>query len=333
MKRLDELFILHGGVAIRPSEVQSSPELSSIPVVRPASTQARTFAGWVHRELVAEGNIYPVGTLFVSTNGEGSHTYSYVSRFEFVPNIDVTVLIPKSAMSIAEKVFYAKCITMNRYLFSYGRKPKGSRLGSLFIPETPPGWVEDQYASYAVENLADSMTIPKDQSIDPGKPGLQKISDLFNIHYGPSLELLRLERDESATGINFVSRTSKNNGVSARVAPIDGIKPDAEGTLSVALGGSTLETFLQREPWYSGRDVAVLTPRYKMTEPELLWWAACIRSNRYRFSYGRQANRTLADLRVPKYIPEWVGSTPRSATEEIRDSLNAVANLLAGNES
>ena len=80
-------------------------------------------------------HVYSIGSLFVSTNGEGSHSYSYVSIEDFVPNSDVSVLIPKSEMSIELKLYYAKCITQNRYLFSYGRKPKGKRLAGLLLPK------------------------------------------------------------------------------------------------------------------------------------------------------------------------------------------------------
>ncbi|SUA24330.1 Uncharacterised protein [Neisseria gonorrhoeae] len=34
-------------------------------------------------------------------------------------------------MPIEVKLYYAKCITANRYLFSYGRKPKGEKLKAL----------------------------------------------------------------------------------------------------------------------------------------------------------------------------------------------------------
>jgi hypothetical protein len=73
-------------------------------------------------------------TLFVSTNGEGSHTYSYVSTERFVPNSDVSVLLPKVDMPLEVKMYYARCITANRYLFSYGRKPKGDKLKNIIVP-------------------------------------------------------------------------------------------------------------------------------------------------------------------------------------------------------
>ena len=37
-------------------------------------------------------------------------------------------------MTLREKLFYAMCISHNRFKFSYGRKPKGDRLASILLP-------------------------------------------------------------------------------------------------------------------------------------------------------------------------------------------------------
>jgi hypothetical protein len=42
-----------------------------------------------------------------------------------------------------------------------------------------------------------------------------------------------------------------------------------------------------------------------MTTEEKLWWAMCLRAHQYRYSYGRQANRTLKDLELPDEMPAW----------------------------
>jgi hypothetical protein len=138
---------------------------------------------------------------------------------------------------------------------------------------------------------------------------LTKVSNIFEIEYGNSLELNRLV--QSKDGINFVSRTSKNNGISAKVKKIPTIKPTPEKTITVALGGSVLETFLQPEPFYSGYHIYCLTPKTHLTEEEKLFYCTCIRANQYRYNYGRQANRTLADLLIPskEEIPPWVYTT------------------------
>jgi len=100
-------------------------------------------------------------------------------------------------------------------------------------------------------------------------------------------------------GINFVSRTSKNNGVSGKVRIIKNINPMPDGVITVAGGGSVLETFLQISPFYSGRDLYCLTSKIPLSNAEKLYYCTCIKANKYRYNYGRQANKTLRSLLVP----------------------------------
>ena len=138
-----------------------------------------------------------------------------------------------------------------------------------------------------------------------------KVKDLFDVQYGVNLELMACEATFSADseGVNFVARTSNNNGVVAIVKQIDGVEPQPAGTLSCAGGGSVLETFVQIKPYYSGRDLYVLTPKEEMTLSEKLYYCMCIRANAYRYSYGRQANKTLRYIELPDTIPQWVYDT------------------------
>lgn len=128
---------------------------------------------------------------------------------------------------------------------------------------------------------------------------LVKIENLFEVHYGVNLELNKLKKTNSKDGINFVSRTSKNNGVSAIVEKLEKLEPVPAGMLTVAGGGSVLETFLQPKPFYSGRDLYYLKPLLEMTDQEKLFYCMCIKANKYKYNYGRQANRTLRDILVP----------------------------------
>lgn len=139
---------------------------------------------------------------------------------------------------------------------------------------------------------------------------LVKVSDLFDVKYGVNLELNILEQCEKESGVPFVSRTANNNGVSAYVTPID-IAPNPANTISVAGGGSVMESFLQKEPYYSGRDLFYLTPKEEMTDQELLFYCTCLRANKYKYNYGRQANTTLKNILIPdkSEIPDWVYTT------------------------
>ena len=114
---------------------------------------------------------------------------------------------------------------------------------------------------------------------------LVKISDLFIIKYGVTFELINLTQCKSTdfNSIPFVSRTEKNNGVSAFVEPIFEIEPNPAHTLSVAVGGSVLSTFYQSTPYYSGFHVFVLVPKNKLSVIEMLFYAKCIYANKYKY--------------------------------------------------
>lgn len=138
---------------------------------------------------------------------------------------------------------------------------------------------------------------------------MKKLSQIFNCWYGVNLELINCE--ENNKGIPFVSRTACNNGVVARVSPIQGVDPNPQHTLSLAGGGSVLSCFYQDEPYYSGRDLFILSPIEEMTKEEMILYSYVISTNKYKYNYGRQANKTFQDLMLPelKEIKELVEIT------------------------
>ena len=133
--RLDELFTVKNGLASGGLVERDKRDQGLVMYIRPAATHLRTRRSFIKESSVVASQIHPPGTLFVSTNGEGSHTYSYVSTEKIVANSDVAVLLPKAKMSLEMKMFYSRCISANRYLFSYGRKPKGEKLKRLMLPK------------------------------------------------------------------------------------------------------------------------------------------------------------------------------------------------------
>lgn len=127
---------------------------------------------------------------------------------------------------------------------------------------------------------------------------MKKLSEIFNYWYGVNLELMNCQIDNR--GIPFVSRTSNNNGVVAHVARIADIEPNPPHTLSLAGGGSVLSCFYQDEEYYSGRDLFILSPKQTMTKNEMLLYSYIITANKYKYNYGRQANKTFRDLILPE---------------------------------
>lgn len=137
---------------------------------------------------------------------------------------------------------------------------------------------------------------------------LVRLDSLFNISSGNDLELCYLNK--SKNGINFVSRTSKNHGVSAIVDPITDFDSyiNKAGTITVAVGGSVLETFLQTKDYYTGFHVKILTPKIQMSDKQKIYYCLCIKQNQFRYNFGRQANTSLGALDIPDFseIPLWL---------------------------
>ena len=135
-----------------------------------------------------------------------------------------------------------------------------------------------------------------------------KLNAIFDVLNGSSLDLNKMT---SATfndpkGVNFVSRSAKNQGVVAYVEEIKEKKPFRAGLISVALGGSVLSSFVQQYRFYTGEHMRVLSPKNDLTLNEKLFYCMCITANKYRYSYGRQANKTLDSLELPSVLPSWV---------------------------
>jgi hypothetical protein len=134
---------------------------------------------------------------------------------------------------------------------------------------------------------------------------MKKLKEIFDLWYGVNLELINC--DQVKNGIPFVSRKSKGNGIVGYVSLID-IKPNPAHTLSIAGSGSVLSTFYHDYEYYSGRDVYIAKPKQNLTKEQMLYYAYVIEQNKYRYSFGRQANKTLKNILVPNIdeLPEYV---------------------------
>lgn len=101
------------------------------------------------------------------------------------------------------------------------------------------------------------------------------IYDLFNIEQGSKLDKIYMKTENPS--INFVGRSSANNGVTLRIDEIDDIRPFESGLLTVALGGEYLGScFIQKDKFYTSQNVAVLIPKINMSTETKLFIATMI---------------------------------------------------------
>jgi hypothetical protein len=257
------------------------------------------------------------GEITVALSGQGGCMASFVQPSAFVTAYHVAILSPiDENMTLGEKLWWCTCIWANHYRYGFGRQANRT-LAQLKLPNLPDFATSSRVDTFLRE-MTDHLKAIESDEVDPGESVPSRVSDLFSVRYGHSLELNHLQRVQAPSGVNFVSRTDKNNGVSGRVEVPAGVIPGAAGEMTVALGGSPLATFVQPEPFLCGRDVAILSPIRPMTTAEKIWWATHILANRYRFNYGRQANRTLGQIMLGTRPP---GTATADRMNSIRASL------------
>lgn len=136
---------------------------------------------------------------------------------------------------------------------------------------------------------------------------MKRLDEIFDISYGSQLDLNKCERCQRPNGYNFVNRSSENCGVSARILEVPRKSPFPAGSITSAMGGSVLSSFVQPEDFYTGQNVKVLIPKTNMTLVVKLYYCGCIEANRFRFStFGREANASFDSLLVPspEEVPE-----------------------------
>lgn len=137
-----------------------------------------------------------------------------------------------------------------------------------------------------------------------------KLNELFVPSYGTKLDLNKMTvvDNEDKDAVNFVSRTSKNLGVVAKVKRIPNKEPYPAGLITVTLGGTyLLSSFVQPMPFYTAQNIIVLTPIMKMSFEEKIFYCMCIAENRFKYvSHGREANRTLKFLDLPDKVPDFI---------------------------
>lgn len=145
-----------------------------------------------------------------------------------------------------------------------------------------------------------------------------KLSELFDIDKPSTLIYSNCIPDDN--GINYVSSKGENNGIVGKVQLIPNRKIYEAGCITVPLKGTVLEAHVQPEKCYVAHQIAVLTPKKEMNIKEKIYYCMCIKANKFKYSYGRQADNTISDLLLPAEIPDWVYEIEEPNLSEYKES-------------
>lgn len=251
------------------------------------------------------------------------NAYYQDKPFYAVSHGRVNVLLPKFKLNSFIGLFISTIINNEKYKYSYGRALYSNVVSSMIIKlptkfdEANGKFIIDDKKTYSEEGYIPDWQFMEDYikslhhkpittkvktgnakelSIDSWEEF--KVSGLFNVKYGINMELNTCVETTSddPEGIAFVARTAENNGISAYVKRIEGKEPQPAETITVAGGGSVLSTFVQNRPFYSGRDLYLLIAKEDINLKVKMFISTVLFANQYRYSYGRQANKTLPDL-------------------------------------
>ncbi len=265
--------------------------------------------------LVSKGH----GIMFIC-DGEGSVGYTNYMDSDFIGSTTTSIGYD-DALTETNAMFLVSVLDNEKFKYSYGRKYRKNLItaeiylpiqhnadGSIFTDDTfkysDKGYVPDwQFMEDYIKSLHHKPLTTKNKKETVSELNIKnwkefKVSDIFEVKYGVNLELnacVECNADD-LDAVNFVARTAENNGVSAHVVRIDDVIPQKKGLISVAGGGSVLSTFLQTEPFYSGRDLYTLDSKDNISNAAKMFIITVIEQNKYKYSYGRQANKTLPDL-------------------------------------
>ena len=144
---------------------------------------------------------------------------------------------------------------------------------------------DDFEKEYAGKICDDEIVLDTDKWIE------FHLYDIFEIHVVNKFD--RSKMSMGAPTVNFVGRSSENNGVTAFVDEIEGTEPYKEGNLTVALGGEYLGScFIQDYPFYTSQNVNVLIPKEDIDIFTKMFIAHLVRyesANNYK-AFARELN-------------------------------------------
>lgn len=235
----------------------------------------------------------------VCVTNNGSVGYAYYQEKPFTCSHDVNPLYRLDGeFNLYTGLFIASIIMKDRYRWGYGRKWRPDRMASskIMLPATTEGkpdwiWMESFIKNLNCKPITNHVV--KNKNIEFNLDNWREfyLHKLFNITMGNGIDANKTTDFDPK--YNYVSRDSNGNGVVGFIDEISGEVPFPKGSMSVALGGSFLGScFIQREPFYTAQNVAVLQEKKPLSIYTKLFISSLIRNEcmvKY-LAFGRELN-------------------------------------------
>ena len=243
-----------------------------------------------NESLVTKGNCI----IFIC-DGQGSVGYANYIDHDFIGSTTLSVGY-NSHLNEKNGLFIVTVLDLERYRYSFGRKYKPNLpKAKIKLPAAPTGDPDWEYMEKYIDSLKFSpITTNINGNYCPLNTKEWKefyLHKLFVAGMGNGMDAIQTTCDEPK--YNYVSRDSNGNGVVGFVDEIEGEEPFPAGAMSLALGGSFLGScFIQKKPFYTAQNVAVLQEKVPLSDHTKLFIATLIRNEckiKYQ-AFGRELN-------------------------------------------
>ena len=200
--------------------------------------------------------------------------------YKFYCDDNIIVLIPKKEMTLNEKLYYALCISQNKYKFGYGRQLRLSRLDEIQVPADIPDWVyeveEPELSEY--KESYDNEIIPE---LNINNWQEFKLIDLFDIEGSKTTKASTLEEIGSGK-YPYITTKSTNNGIEGYFNTWT-----EKGNVLTIDSACVGTCYYQEENFTASDHVEKLIPKFKMNKYNALFLATVINQSNFKYSYGR----------------------------------------------
>lgn len=151
-------------------------------------------------------------------------------------------------------------------------------------------WIEDYIKSLHYKPLTTKINRHSMFPLTTGNWKKFHLHRIMDASMGNGIDAILTTSDHPK--YNYVTRESNGNGVAGFVDEIEGEAPFPAGAISLALGGSLGACFIQRKPFYTAQNIAVLQEKEPLSDYTKLFLATIIRNEckvKYQ-AFGRELN-------------------------------------------
>lgn len=248
---------------------------------------------------IGQNAIHLGNTISLSYNGSVGEAFYQPTPFWATDDVNVLYFRNENGVTFNVNIalFICTILRKEKYRYCYGRKWTLEQMNDTIIKlpsvngEPNWQWINDYIDGLHNKPISTAKRNAKKIPLDTSSWKEFYLHGIFTAGMGNGIDAVMTTNDDPK--YNYVSRDSNGNGVVDFIDEIEGEIPFPAGAMSLALGGSFLGScFIQKKPFYTAQNVAVLQEKVPLSDHTKLFIATLIRNEckiKYQ-AFGRELN-------------------------------------------